>query len=251
VDDEAAVSVPPAFYARAGGHWADWWTLLHPPYTAWHLSYVALGAALSPTLNWARLGVTVLAFFLAVGLAAHALDELRGRPLKTRITGPTLWVVATVSLSAAAAFGVAAVAGGTTLLAPLVVVGVVVVLGYNLELFGGVLHNDLVFAAAWGGFPVAVGFLAQDPPLIHPSTLGGVAATLAAIALSAGQRQLSAPARALRRQVSELTGIVTLPDGSQHPIDRATVLAPLEAALKALSWSLPLLAVAVLLARLH
>ena len=35
----------PAFYALAPGGWRDWWTLLHPPYTMWHLSYVALGAA--------------------------------------------------------------------------------------------------------------------------------------------------------------------------------------------------------------
>jgi hypothetical protein len=248
---ESPVSVPPAFYARPGGRWADWWTLLHPPYTAWHLSYVAFGAALAPTLNWVRLGGTVLAFFLAVGLAAHAFDELHDRPLKTRISGGTLWVAASVSLCLAAALGVAAVAGAGLLLAPFVLVGVLLVPGYNLELFGGVLHNDLVFAVAWGGFPLAVGFLAQDPPLVRPATLGAAAATFAAIAMSDGQRHLSTPARALRRRTSELTGIVTLPDGSQRPIDRATVLAPLESALKSLSWSMPLLAVAVLLTRLH
>jgi hypothetical protein len=251
VTAESPVSVPPAFYARTGGRWADWWTLLHPPYTVWHLSYVAFGAALAPKLNWARLGWTVLAFFLAVGLAAHALDELHGRPLKTRISARTLWVVATVSLSVATGLGVVAVAGSGLLLAAFVLVGVLLVPGYNLELFGGVLHNDLVFATAWGGFPLLVGFIAQDPPLVRPATIGAVAATLAAMALADGQRRLSTPARALRRQVSDLTGIITLPDGTHRPIDRATVLAPLEAALKSLSWSMPLLAVAVMLARLH
>jgi hypothetical protein len=248
---ESPVSVPPAFYARPGGRWADWWTLLHPPYTAWHLSYVAFGAALAPTVNWVRLGGTVLAFFLAVGLAAHAFDELHDRPLKTRISGGTLWVAASVSLCLAAALGVAAVAGAGLLLAPFVLVGVPLVPGYNLELFGGVLHNDLVFAVAWGGFPLAVGFLAQDPPLVRPATLGAAAATFAAIAMSDGQRHLSTPARALRRRTSDLTGIVTLPDGTHRPIDRGTVLAPLESALKSLSWTMPLLAVAVLLTRLH
>jgi hypothetical protein len=250
VTADSTLSVPPAFYARPGGRRADWWTLLHPPYTAWHLSYVALGAGLAPTLNWVRLGGTVVAFFLAVGLAAHALDELHGRPLKTQISGRMLWGVATVSLCAAGAIGLAAVGTASSLLAPFVVAGVFLVPGYNLELFGGVLHNDVVFAAAWGGFPVVVGFLAQDPPLVRPATLGAAAATLAAIALSDGQRQLSAPARALRRRVSELTGTVTLADGTLRPIDRATVLAPLESALKALSWSMPLLATAVLLTRL-
>ena len=36
----------PAFYALAPGGWRDYVTLLHPPYTLWHLSYVAIGAAL-------------------------------------------------------------------------------------------------------------------------------------------------------------------------------------------------------------
>ncbi|MHB8593760.1 MAG: hypothetical protein ACYDB3_05415, partial [Acidimicrobiales bacterium] len=73
----------PAFYAAARGGWRDWWTLLHPPYTAWHLSYVVIGSLIGPRVNWSTLGATVLAFFLAVGVAAHALDELQGRPLGT------------------------------------------------------------------------------------------------------------------------------------------------------------------------
>ena len=42
----------PAFYARGGGPVGDWITLLHPPYTAWHLGYVGIGAALVPRLDW-------------------------------------------------------------------------------------------------------------------------------------------------------------------------------------------------------
>ena len=77
----------PAYYAAGPGRWRDWWTLLHPPYTAWHLSYAVIGAALAPRVLVSNLIATVLAFFLAVGLAAHALDELRGRPLRTAIPG--------------------------------------------------------------------------------------------------------------------------------------------------------------------
>ena len=84
----------PAFYARQGGRAADWWTVLHPPYTVWHLSYVVLGAAMASTIDPVALGLSVLAFFLAVGLAAHALDELQGRPLGTGIGDRTLWTVA-------------------------------------------------------------------------------------------------------------------------------------------------------------
>ena len=41
----------PAFYALQPGGWRDYVTLLHPPYTAWHLSYVAIGAATAPIRN--------------------------------------------------------------------------------------------------------------------------------------------------------------------------------------------------------
>ena len=96
----------PAFYALAPGGWRDWVTLLHPPYTAWHLSYVAIGAALAPSFDESRLLLTVAAFFLAVGIGAHALDELNGRPLGTRISDAALRGAAAASIGGAIAIGV-------------------------------------------------------------------------------------------------------------------------------------------------
>jgi len=52
----------PAFYAARSGGWRDWWTLLHPPYTAWHLSYVVIGASLAPRVDTGRLVATLLAY---------------------------------------------------------------------------------------------------------------------------------------------------------------------------------------------
>src|ERR1700719_1562923 len=97
----------PAFYALASGGWRDLVTLLHPPYTAWHLSYVALGAAVAPTLHVGRLVATLGAFLLAVGVSAHALDELHGRPLQTRLSRGMLLALSVVGLVAALAIGVA------------------------------------------------------------------------------------------------------------------------------------------------
>src|SRR6202034_4939299 len=96
----------PAFYAARPGRWRDWWTLLHPPYTAWHLSYVVIGAALAPRVEISRLVASVLAFFLAVGVAAHALDELHGRPLATNIPGAQLVGAVVVGLAGAGTLGV-------------------------------------------------------------------------------------------------------------------------------------------------
>ncbi len=59
----------PAFYALAPGGWRDYVTLLHPPYTAWHLSYVAIGAALAPHFYPGRLAAAAFAFFLAMASA--------------------------------------------------------------------------------------------------------------------------------------------------------------------------------------
>ena len=233
-----------AFYAvgRGTGGLGDWVTLLHPPYTLWHLSYVAIGAAVMPHLVLWRLGGTLVAFFLAVGIGAHALDELHGRPLGTGIDGALLLATAVLSITAAMAMGLAV--GGWKLL-PFVVVGGVLVYGYNLELFGGRLHSDLWFGLAWGAFPVLVGAYAQHWTL---SLAAGVAA-LAAFFLSLGQRALSTPARTLRRRVTGVAVRLTFTDGSERELGRADLLAPIERALRFFVWATSAVAVAMVLAR--
>ena len=249
-DVQRAAAPGAAFYARRGGRGADWWTVLHPPYTAWHVSYAVLGAVLAPHLNWLVLGATALAFFLAVGLAAHALDELNGRPLGTSIPDRVLWTVAIISLAVAVALGAVTIGYTGPALVPFIVIGVILVLAYNLELFGGRLHTDFGFAAAWGGFPVVVGFVAQAPPVNAATLLSVAAATIGATALSLAQRRLSTPARTLRRRVRDVSGAMTLADGAQRPLDRDTLLAPLDGALRTLSYAVPLIALALVFARL-
>ncbi|HET9173071.1 MAG TPA: hypothetical protein VFN97_26825 [Actinospica sp.] len=238
-----------AFYARGGSPFGDWLTLLHPPYTAWHLAYVAIGAALAPRIDWAVLWLTVAGFFLAVGVAAHALDEWNGRPLHTRISDGALWTAAIVSLAGAVALGVRVLGHSGLGLIPFIVLGVLFVLGYNLELFDGVLHTDLGFAVTWGAFPVAVGYVAQGPAWTASGTIGLLAAAVAATALSAAQRRLSTPARALRRDVIGIGGSIELVGGNSFDIDRDLLLAPLDGALKLLSSAAPAFAAALLLAR--
>ena len=238
----------PAFYGRRGGRRADWWTVLHPPYTAWHLSYVVIGAALAPRLSWAMLAATLVAFFLGVGICAHTLDELNGRPLGTTISDATLWTVSIVSLAGAVVIGALAVPHAGALLVPGIAVGVILVLGYNLELFGGRLHTDLGFAASWGGFPVVIGYLAQSPPLLQMPALAAAAAAVAATALSLAQRRLSTPARLIRRRLADIHTTAVYRDGTSVALDRRALLAPIEGALRAMSLAVPLMAVALLLA---
>ena len=227
-----------AWYAPRRAGFAQWWTVLHPPYTLWHLSYVVLGASLAAQLDVVRLLASLLAFGLAVGLAAHALDELHGRPLHTTLSAPALLAVSVGALAGAVLLGLLGMERVGPGLGGFIAVGVALVAVYNLELLGGVLHNACGFALAWGSFPVLTGYFAQTGRLSPASVL--VAG--AAFGLSLAQRTLSTPARRLRRRVVAVTGSMVLDAGSAERLDRDTLLAPLEAALKILSWTMVVLA---------
>jgi hypothetical protein len=236
----------PAFYALRPGGWRDVVSLLHPPYTAWHLSYVAIGAALAPHFYAGRLAAALAAFGLAVGVGAHALDELQGRPLRTRLSDRTLWSLAIASVAGAVAIGIAGAIAVSATLLPFVAAGAFLVVAYNLELFGGRFHSDGWFAIAWGAFPALTGWWACALSLRAEAVL--VAAACAA--LSYAQRQLSTPVRELRRRTAAVEGRQHLTDGSSRPLSAARLAAPLDAALRTLSVAMVLLAAALVAARL-
>ena len=234
----------PAFYALESGGWRDYVTLLHLPYTAWHLSYVAIGACLGAVHSWERFGLTLAAFALALGVAAHALDELKGRPLRTSIPDGVLVALAVITLAAACAIGVAVAASFSWWLLAFVAVGAFLVVAYNLELRG--FHGDLWFGLAWGAFPVLTAAFAQTGT-VEPEA---VIAAGAAVALSLAQRRLSTHVRRVRRRVRAVTGEVELTDGTREPVTAADLIAAPEWALRALTVATVLLAAALVVARL-
>jgi hypothetical protein len=236
----------PAFYALRPGGWRDLITLLHPPYTAWHLSYVALGAAAAAKIYPIRLVAALAAFLLAVGISAHALDELNGRPLKTALTRRTLIVLAVVSLAGAVAIGVVGMFVVSPLLAPLVIAGGLLVPAYNLELAGGRFHNDTCFALAWGGFPAFTGYFV-NALTVRPA---GVLVAAACCLVSVAQRRLSTPARELRRRTTSVVGEQRLTDGRVVELTKQRISEPLEGALSMLWIALILLAAGLLAVRL-
>jgi hypothetical protein len=235
----------PAFYALAPGGWRDYVTLLHPPYTLWHLSYVAVGAALASTIEFARLGATLAAFFLAMGLGAHALDELQGRPLATEIPDRMLAGLAAVSIGGAVAIGIYSCFWISPWLAPFIAFGGLIVVAYNLELFGGRLHSALWFALAWGAFPVLTAAFAQTENIRADAVLAAAAAAL----LSLAQWRLSTPVRDVRRRVRTISGTIELADGSSRPVTAATLARAPEAALRLMSAAMALLAAGLVLSR--
>src|SRR5215471_2567536 len=240
-------TLAPAFYAtRARGWRRDVIALLHPPYTAWHLSYVLINTGLAPHVSAVRLAATLVAFFLAVGISAHALDELRGRPLRTEISSAVLWTAAITGLVAAVALGVAGMTVIGVGLLPFIAAGVLFVFAYNLELLGGRLHGDVWFALSWGAFPVLTAYFAQTGRLSFAS----LAVAGAAYAMSYGQRALSTPARTLRRKTRSVSGSVELRDGTVTQLDERVLLQPLELALRAFAWGTVLIGIGLVVAKL-
>jgi hypothetical protein len=208
---------------------------------------VVLGAMLAPNVSWTRFAATVLAFFLAVGVAAHALDELRGRPLRTAIPDRGLIALAVAGLAGASAIGAYGAATVSATLIPFTLAGVFLVLAYDLEWFGGRLHTDFWFAAAWGAFPAATGFWVNALTL----RAAGVLAVAACFALSVAQRRLSSPVRELRRRTLSVSGEQRLRDGRVIPLDTRRLAAPLDDALAACALAVTLLAIALVVLRLH
>jgi len=236
----------PAFYAlRGAGPARDLLTLLHPPYTAWHLSYVALGAASASAFHLDRLAWALAAFLLAVGVAAHALDELHGRPLRTALPDRALIALAAAGLGGACAIGVYGAASVSATLIPFIALGAFLVLAYDLELLGGRLHNDWTFALAWGGFPALTGFWICALRFEVSGLLVAAACTM----LSLAQRRLSTPVRELRRRTVGVAGEQRLADGTSVELSAARIAAPLEGALRALWFALVLLAAGLVVLR--
>ena len=241
----------PAFYALRTGGWRDLVTLLHPPYPAWHLSYVAVGAAAAPRVHGDRLVATLIAFFLAVGVSAHALDELNGRPLKTRLSNRSLIALAVIALAGAIGIGIAGLITVSATLAPFVVVGGFLVVAYNLELAGGRFHTDLWFAASWGAFPALTSWWANTLSLEHTDALAaGLLVATGCFGLSVAQRRLSSPVRELRRRTVSVSGEQRLEDGASIPLSVERLAAPLDGALRALSWGVVALAAGLVVLRL-
>jgi len=239
---EQRVSVAPAFYALAGGGWRDYWTLLHPPYTLWHLSYVLLGAALAPMPDPKIVAGALVSFFLAVGIASHAFDELQGRPLGTRIPSSVLLALGSLALIGAVALGIVAASMLGPWFLALVVVGAALVVSYGLEM--PIVHSDIGFAIAWGGFPVVASAAANGA-----APLPTIAAAIGASLLSLAQRRLSTPVRRVRRKAVDVVGEIRYRDGTAERLDRQTLIAAPEAGLRLLWLAMLALSIGALVAR--
>jgi hypothetical protein len=235
----------PAFYALRSGGWRDYVTLLHVPYTAWHLSFVVIGAALSSDFAISRLWPALAAFGLAVGVGAHALDELNGRPLRTQIPPRVLVALALASIAGAVAIGIVGALTVNAWLFAFVAAGAFIVVAYNLEWFSGRFHGDTWFPLAWGSFPLLTTYFATAETIDAVALAGAVFA----FALSLAQRRLSTQVRDVRRRVVSVSGTIKRRDGTTQALGSADLMGPEEAALRALTVATIALAVALVMMR--
>jgi hypothetical protein len=241
----------PSFYALRPGGWRDLVTVLHPPYTLWNLSNVAIGASVAFHVYPLRLAAALVAFFLAVGVAAHCLDELHGRPLGTQLSDRALIGLAVGALGGALAIGIAGVFIVSATLIPLILFGGFIAPAYNLEWFGGRFHSDLWLAISWAAFATFTGWWVNALG-VHSvaEAIAVVGAVIGTAFLVTAQRRLSSPVRDLRRRTAAVTGTQRMLDGSVRELRREDLIAPLDGALRALSVAVPLLAIGLIALRL-
>ena len=186
----------PAFYALSRGGWRDYVTLLHPPYTLWHLSYVAVGAGLASPFSWraaprrssrsrsrwasARTPSTSFTADRSVRRSPTARSgrspSCRSQPL--RRSGSTRASLGRGGSRRSSSRAPSSSSRTTS------------------SCFGGAFHSTLWFALAWGSLPALSAYVVEAETL----RLEAVAAAAYAALLSYAQRVLSTPARAARRQ---------------------------------------------------
>jgi hypothetical protein len=239
-----------AFYALRPGGWRDLVTILHPPYSAWNLANVCFGAAAAAQIHTDRFVATLVAFFLAVGISAHTLDELNGRPLKTQLSDRALIALAATSLAGAMGIGIASCIVISLTLIPFVLVGGFFVVAYNLELFGGRFHTAFWLAFAWAAFPALTSWW------VNTLSFGSLKVDVAGLLVAAGcfglvsvQRTLSTPVRRLRRKTVSLAGEQRLDDGTVIQLTAEELSGPLDASLRGLSWAVVVLAIGLVVIR--
>jgi hypothetical protein len=191
--------------------------MLHLPYTAMVLSFVVAGAVVSPRVSWPILLATLLAYFLALGIGAHFLDQLPGMGSRYVRHWPT-WALRLVGFGGVGAGVAIGVVGALLVLGPtfllFVFVQTICALGYPLApVFRGVLHRDSVFAISWGCLPFLTSYYAQSGKVVSAVSLVLVV-VFAAIALA--EIRVSRRSRALRRP--------------GYPVDRSSGAGPMPGA---------------------
>ena len=191
---------PAWYFVSSSSKLGDLLNLLHLPYTGMVLSFVIIGAATAPRAYPDRIFATVAAYFLGLGVGAHALDQLEpnGSHYCQSLTRRDLAVLATAGMAGAVAIGGYYAATVALSLALFILAGVFFALAYTLPTFfaRGLFHNNVTFAIAWGFLPYLTSYFVNSQSMAPVVLLGGLPLAFAAFA----EITLSRSVRRARRQ---------------------------------------------------
>ena len=142
--------------------------LLFLPYTGMCISFTVIGSMLAPTIFWDRTVAIALIYFLALGIAAHALDSIGSRRVKpwgNYFDKKQLWFLSLGTLVSAYAIGIYYMIYYVPMLWVVAIAEGFFIFAYNVEWFGGKFHTDHWFAFSWGALPLLAGYIIQTNSL--------------------------------------------------------------------------------------
>jgi len=149
------------WYAASGSKAAELWTILHLPYTAMNLSFLAMGFGIAGIHRWDVFAWITAAYFLGL-TAAHALDQLpgQGTTYVKHLTPKDLSVIGAFSFIVAVTIGIKwMVTLGAWHLLWIIPLQTFFVVAYPYSRFaGGFFHNDFWFGLSFGFIPVMAGY---------------------------------------------------------------------------------------------
>jgi hypothetical protein len=156
---------------------------MHLPLPLCVLAFATIGAALSDRVHLDRLALTYVGILLALCLGAYSLDEIHGRPYHTRFAESTLWCMAIVGLSGGTLIAVYLTMTVSVLICIPAALAAIFILSYNLELFGGRLHNPIWFGLSWGGLTTFGSYFVQAVNVTAPPLIVSVMSSLVSVSI--------------------------------------------------------------------
>lgn len=242
-----------AWYARGGSKFREFYTIMHLPYTSMVLSFVLIGAALSPTIHPNRVALTLVAYFLGLGLSAHALNELHVSHWtealgKRELTGlfafPLVAAVVIGSYGMLELFAASGSIVAPSTLLTFIVLETFFLFAYNTDAFNGRFHSDIWFAFSWAALPTLISYYVNALTVTSEAILVAIA-----MAATAGiEINLSRWCKDFRRR-SSLTEM-RFADGTRQSMNTRQLLARPEKSLKLIVLAVDLMAIGLIVHKL-
>lgn len=157
--------------------------MLFLPYTGMCISFTIIGSMLSESIAWDRVLSIFIIYFLALGVSAHAADNLGSKKIKpwgNYFSTFELRLMVIGGLSVSYILGIYYIITFAPLLLFIAIIEGFFLFAYNFELFNGLFHNNFWFAVSWGALPLLAGFVIQTNSISVLSLISSIMAFLVA-----------------------------------------------------------------------